>query len=497
MYFQRRFLMVKYEELFVLIKSLSRSEKRYFKLMAGQQKEANYLLLFDAIDSQTVYDEAAIKQKFSGAAFIKQLHVTKHYLREQILASLRSFHNSMSKDAELKQLLRNIEILFHKELYEHCRTEIEKASRLAEKYELLSGQIEVLNWKRKLEQAKQPHNFSLFLSYADQQRVLINKMLDTNAYWQHMVLDTRNMFAGNAPKEDFTVSKVPEKPVSLETQVMAYNLQYIELVSKREQSKAQEKLYELIDLLEQYPHRLKEDPSSYVSTINNLAGYLMFQKRDKDVYNLLAKAKKVYDTLSLKTENKSLLKQIMRTYSLELELYRSSKKKANALPGFVVVTEGFLEKNKNKLPKDYLLSLWFQLAHVRFTANDLDAAQKWLNNILNTRFGDIRRDLQVQARMLNLMVHFEQKNFFVLRYFVGSTKRFLKKMKEVELFEDILFRFFAKLSTAPEYEYKSLFRDVYGQLFPLNEESVIPENVLDYINYKDWLDSKRHKKSHK
>ena len=53
-------------ELFQLIKSLSKSEKGYFKkfaLLNSATIKANYERLFDAIDKQQTYDEVKLKQK--------------------------------------------------------------------------------------------------------------------------------------------------------------------------------------------------------------------------------------------------------------------------------------------------------------------------------------------------------------------------------------------------------------------------------------------------
>ena len=55
------------EALFELIKSLSKSEKRYFKLLSSRHTigdENNYVKLFDFIDKQTTYDEGVIFKEF-------------------------------------------------------------------------------------------------------------------------------------------------------------------------------------------------------------------------------------------------------------------------------------------------------------------------------------------------------------------------------------------------------------------------------------------------
>ena len=65
--------MKKNEHLFYLIKSLSKAEKRHFKIFTdSEDKNKNYILLFDEIDKQIIYDEKIIKKKFWNATFVKQ-----------------------------------------------------------------------------------------------------------------------------------------------------------------------------------------------------------------------------------------------------------------------------------------------------------------------------------------------------------------------------------------------------------------------------------------
>ena len=64
------------DDLFLLAKSLTKQEQRYFKLYATRnisKEKNNYTLLFDAIKSQNQYDEEGIKASFSDSTFIKYL----------------------------------------------------------------------------------------------------------------------------------------------------------------------------------------------------------------------------------------------------------------------------------------------------------------------------------------------------------------------------------------------------------------------------------------
>ena len=117
-------------QLFQLIKSLSRSEKGYFKKVYSQNvlgKKNQYLELFDAIDAQNEYDGDELAKQFEDKQIFTQLSVAKNYLHKIILKSLRAFHSQASVDIELNEMMVNIELLYNKRLTEACKKEIQRA----------------------------------------------------------------------------------------------------------------------------------------------------------------------------------------------------------------------------------------------------------------------------------------------------------------------------------------------------------------------------------
>lgn len=86
------------EQLFKLIKSLSKNEKRYFKVFArknddGETKsQFNYVMLFDAIDGQKNFDDEKLKVMVKSKLQITHLPVLKNQLFELILKSLTEYH---------------------------------------------------------------------------------------------------------------------------------------------------------------------------------------------------------------------------------------------------------------------------------------------------------------------------------------------------------------------------------------------------------------------
>ena len=476
------------ESLFVLIDSLSKSEKRYFRLFCTRETSgSNYLKLFDAIERQSHYDERAIKELFKNETFSKQLHVTKNYLRKLILKSLRNFHAGISKDAELKDILRNIEILYNKELFLHCESQLAVAERLAIKYELLTGLLEIDNWKRKLEQIRHPGNYLSLNKVLEKQEATLKKLSNNLEYWQIAVNYSAGIFQDqNLNNSDHALFNSPEKPLSLEAQVLYYNTTYLYHLQNNNSEKAENELKTLIKLLENSPDRLNEEPGLYVSSINNLVSFFVFKRKYEDAILLIQKAKMIYKGWKVTSENRTLLKQIVRTYNIELEIYRNTKDFEDQM-SFIESTEGFVSKNLHKIPKEYIASFQFQLASIHFMRNDLKKSLQWINQFLNFRFKGVRPDLKKQVLLLNLMVHLEQKNLMVLGYYVNSTRRYMNKLKELQPYEEILLKFFIRIGKVPLLEYKDAFLHLKDQLYPNNSAPLIPQEVIGYIDYMAWI----------
>jgi hypothetical protein len=112
--------MIASDELHKLIKSLTQSEKRFFKIYASRHvigEGNNYVKLFDAISDQKNYNEKIIKEKFAKESFMDRYAAVKNYLHQLILKSMRNFHSASTIDIELKEMLIDIDFLYQKGLY--------------------------------------------------------------------------------------------------------------------------------------------------------------------------------------------------------------------------------------------------------------------------------------------------------------------------------------------------------------------------------------------
>ena len=114
---------------------------------------------------------------------------------------------------------------------------------------------------------------------------------------------------------------------------------------------------------------------------------------------------------------------------------------------------------------------------------------KWINKIINYEIGRGREDIESYARFLNLIIHYELKNIYVLRYAVEAARRFLKKKRDLKNFEKVLLKFFSRLSTQHPEKHKELFECLNKELFS-NTTQAQKESILDYLNFDKWIAQK-------
>lgn len=484
--------MAKKGALFKLIHSLSKAEKRYFKLFAKQSgDQKNYLELFDAIDRQESYDEAAIREQFKDRSFTKQLHVTKIYLTKLILKSLRNFYHNWSAEAELKDLLRDIELLFSKELFDACNYAIIKAEKLARDFEKFTVLLEILGWKRRLLLTR----VGPFQAKVDIQQLIaeeatvLKQMEHINRYWElTFAMYQFQPGAKNNLSHHFAhplLTNQLEFANSLQAKSLYHHIRYALFSVNSQFAEAQQEMELLAQELERHPHRIREDPSGYITCLNNKTSLQLFQKNPAAVLKSILETRAVPSKFKIRNRKQVEVKLLLRTYNVEIELYRDTADYAKGI-ALAKPINAFLEKYKDQVPQEYVLSFYYQFSYLYFISSDYKPALRWLNQVFNTPFGDTRQDMQTYARFLNLMIHLELDNTVVLKYAVDACRRFLRKKRNPAPFEQVLLAFFSKVCLVPKAQYPQLFAQLYKDLF--QGEGMINSSVLDYIDFKTWIE---------
>ena len=474
--------------LFSLIKALSKSEKRYFRLSTAMiARQQNYVSLFEALDQTDVYDQQQLKNKFYGKPFTRQLHVAKNYLYGLLLKSLRNYHYKHSSYAQIKSCLIDVEILYRKDLLTHCLKSLNKAERLAGQIGDQRSLLEVLNWRRKvLLNMQGDKNTKIDLkAILNQEQEALDNLKYENLYWDMAI----NMDRG----EGIDISLPPpllkddSHARTIRSRILHFHLKYIYETMAGNPDQAEQSIDQLITYLEENPHHIKDDPGPYISALNNKIGFYLNQKRHAEVPAVLEKIRGI----PFASDSPVSIKLLVRTFNVELEALRDSGQFQRGV-AMVPRVRAFLKDNHSLIPGDYRILLHYQFAYLYFMVGAFNLALKDINVVLSYRYNSQRADVVGYAQFLNLIIHYELGNFTVMKYAVDASRRFLKKRGGLMDFENVLLKLFSKLSTQPQSQHRELLIKTHQQLF--GNTPMIDDSQLDYLDFNYWLTQRKAKR---
>ena len=490
-------------ELFDLISSLSKSEKRFFKLHSSLQSgDKNYLRIFDAIDKQRAYDEKALKAQFKGETFVKHFPSEKNHLYKLILKALRAYHADSSVSGVLKQEIKNIEILYHKALYKECNKLLHRAKRTAQENERFYYWFELLSWEKMLlEEAYESGQFTKDLdALIDEERDVIERLRNLAAY--HILYSKINyVFRSGGhvrtEEEHAMVEEISDHPLikgkntaqSLRAATICYYTQGFCHWAKREWPMSLEKFEKVRSILDGHPKIRRDLPKRYVRTLNYIVLAEIELHRFDDAREHIEQIRSVSSMdgfggidIEVQTFNASFL--------CELWLLDRMGEHERALELVPPLLDG-MEELGGRLHKEYEIEFHYALAVVHFGAGEVNKALFWLNKVLNDNEPTLRQDIFSYARLFNLIVHYELGNYDLLEYIVRSTQRFLSKKQRAHEVEVLLIDHIRRLARSDKEEERAALFDSLDEglndLFKDPNEGLIQK----YFDVLAWVRSHR------
>jgi len=305
--------MKKPDKLFRLIRSLSKQEKRYFKIQStlhikGGEKN-NYVRLFEGIDGMMIYDEDHLRKMFKGEAFLKQLYVLKNRLYEAILRSLESYHTNKNIEYKLRSMLNAIKILYDRSLLYECWDKLRKSKKIAYRYEKLTTILEIMEWERKLMIRESYAGTSKvkLKQFLDEYKKVLNTLGNERSYLKMSSEMAFSFKLGSIRSADDinNMEFIIRNPLmSDETKALTFHAkeQYYNIYAGYYYVKQDyEKMFindeKHLHLVESYPEFITETPGIYISVMNNYFFSCFFQNRLDKLESVLRKL----DALPVKT----------------------------------------------------------------------------------------------------------------------------------------------------------------------------------------------------
>lgn len=487
-----------------LIKSMTKAEKRYYKVYASRFSSAatgNYLTLFNAIEKQDEYNEDAILKKFRNEGFIKRFSITKNRLYQHLLKSLDAFHANNSVDARLKRQIHSVEILYRKSLYDQAWKLLKSARKTAEKYERITSLIELNQWEKRIIERSQYEGIDKRqikdMRRDDQQHLAhleansalwnVKSKVFRKLYKRGKVRSGQELDKFKTILDELAVELSPEQ-ATVENLFLMNHLYSAYHFSLGEDDKSYPHLKQNLRFIQDHPHLFADDPSRILSTLSN-AIYVGQRLGDEDAaFGYLEQMRTLPETLESSDDNLRL-RTFVLSNSIELNLHTISRNFEAGSKVVQTIEEGLLNYG-DVLSSVRKASFYFNISVFYFEAKQLNEALKWVNQLLNNIGIDKSQDIHCMGQILNLIIHLELGNKSLIPYALRSTQRFLETRRRVYRFETVFLDFINEiLKSRREKTDHELYRDLHVALQELQDD-IFERQVFEYFDFMHWAAQK-------
>lgn len=482
-----------------LVNSLTPTEKRYFRIFVRGKtdRDSKYLQLFEAIANPGDFDEEKFKQKTYKGEQIegKKYSELKSYLYDLILKCLQSFDEQHSVDYKISQLLQGTSVLYKRGHYGDCRELLQKARKIAIRYECFAFQLDIIRWEKQLAYTQMDADFldkNLDHLHFEETRALEqlhNSVLYRKAFFEVYAAVKREALHRNRDRMEHLRELVNTEPFKSLDHAISHRARVQQLRTLNLFHYAaleQEKFYEsgglLIDLIESQPHFLGDNISDYIAALSNQVLACGLLKKYEEVRICL---KKLRDLQPLTADDRRKIHRQYYTNFFALCTYSGDFEAAQREMRYCQEEAAALDA------RDYeTASFHYQYALISFGCNDFDSAMQYLNQWHNQPRTVEREDLQSVARMFSLILHIEMGNIVLLESLLRSATRFLKKKNRFLNLEQRFLHFVSELTRLPGGKLQTEAFERMRGFLRSGLDQPTTKTLLQTFDLDAWLESK-------
>lgn len=485
--------------LFALIKSLSKAEKRHFRLHRERNENALFMQLFDALDKQDKYHEAQLLKQVP-AIKKQQLSNLKAHLYRHLLDTLRTLDRQKDIRITLREQVDYAQVLYNKGLYQQSLRWLARAKTLAAQYQEIELQMQILEFEKLIEArhiTRSIENRAEYLSSESRQCIqqltsLSNlSNLALNLYGMYLKMGhvrnekeslmLRRYFEDNLPETHFRKMTFYEKVNLYQAYSWYYYILQDFLMFYRYTQK-------WADLFNEYPLQKKTDPALYLKAMNNLLTAHFFNMHYEKFCTDLAALETFWHEEENHFNEQTKTLAFVHTYTAKINKHFLEGTFSEGLKIVPEVMEQ-IKVHRLSMDKHRALVFYYKIACLYFGSGDNNMAIEYLNKIINLKIGNLRADIQCFARILHLIAHYELKNYDLTQYLLKSVYHFIAKHKDLSLVMEDILRFLKTSNHLGPREIRPAFRKLKERLEIIARNPYEHRSFL-YLDVISWLESK-------
>lgn len=489
------------DALFILIKSLTKSEKRQFNLYVGRlggNMDAKFFALFKFLDKQKKYDEQAILK--NGIVSKQQLSNLKAHLYRQILISLRLNPAHKNIRIQIREQLDFATVLYQKGLYKQSLKLLEKAKNNALENEEKNIAYEIVELEKVVESqyitrsiSTRADELSIEAKNLSQLNVLTSKLSNLSLQLYGILLKTgyarndvelekiNSYFNDRLPKYKFQELGFREK-------LWLYKAHLWHSILTQNFVQSYKYANKWVELFKTNPKNKSVHPVFYLKGKNYLLESLFFVKHISKFKEVLSSFEKEIESNSIPKNNNTeiLIFQYLYANKLHLHFLEGSFEEGEYL---VNIIEDKIKLYQSRLDNHHIVILYYKIACLYFGMGKNKECINYLSKIINSKKLHVAEDLQCFARILSLISHYESGLDYHLERQFKDTYRFLLKMENLQAVQKVFLESIKNLSDVYPHEIKKEFKKIHSKL-KVFEDHPYEKRAFLYLDILSWLESK-------
>lgn len=491
------------EKITHLIQSLSKAEKRNFKMFIRRnnrnQEELKQTILFDIIERFGSIRHAVVKRELAGLSK-KNLAELSTLLYRNILKSLRILQSG-EQDYRIRETIDHAQLLYQRGLFKNSLELLAKAKQDAKQAQKFFLVYEIIDFEKKIESRHVTSSHQQRANELTEDAIQVRAILEAEGYWTELSLklydfylksghtrseaesqSLKQLFFDHRPQYTFSAN------ANFYEQLYRYQSHVWYYYILQEFPNAYRYSVAWIDLFNNHPGFLQTERFQLLKGFHNCLSVLYFCQDNRRFQYYFRKMELFVAENDLVFDPNTRLIAFIYLHLARLNSVVLNGRFTESLPYLSALSEQ-LETNKHQLDHHRTMVFNYKIATIYFTAGEHRKCLYYLNLIINDNPKNLHEDVQSFARILNLITHYELGNFELIFSQVKSVYRFLLKLEETQLVQEEIIRFLRKSVKVPLNDIPLLFEDFYTNLksISLNKSE---NRAFLYLDVLSWLESK-------
>lgn len=496
--------MIKGDKTFQLIKSLSKSEKRFFKIYSSRHvigEKNNYVQLFEAIDKQEVYDEIVIKKRFADEKFTNRLSVAKAYLYDLILKSMTAYQSQNSIDTQIYEGLSQVKFLFNKNLYSQAKTVVDKVKKLAESYERHSIVPEIIYWEKRIYEATSFANIDVetLKELQRSERTALHALdhindlwnLQSQLYLQHVrrgIIRDKEELDELANVFNASYMQYEEQYLPFWAQVLRNKIYATYFFLIRDHQSSNSYITKMVELLESKPQLIKYDPIEYIQAVSNRLNILHSLKKEEERDLYLKKLEELYLSINDYKSHKVQQKIFESYHYHNMNKCIGEGEYEYGYNSLESLKDGFEKYSETISPMGSIVLPYFA-GIISYSAGHTAEAQHWIQKAIAQESAHLRPDILSFSKIIDTITSFDLDESNLLKAKLKNLYGHLYKKEKRYQFENLLMEFIRAVQSKDEKtSLKELFI-VFEEKLKVISKDPFENKAFEYFKFMNWVES--------